>query len=221
VLASAATINMMDGTPTWTSTSAMQAARRNHNLVALPDGKVLAIGGSSSPDGVEEIDGAVLGAEQWNPVTGTWTRMACMSDPRMYHSTAVLLPDARVLAAGGNCFPSYQIYSPPYLFSGVRPSITSAPAEAVYNTSFNVGVSSPASGIDSVVFIRPASVTHAFDQNQRFVAAQFSVVNSTTLSVTAPASNLIAPRGYYMMFVVKAGVPSVARFVKLVDGGCG
>jgi hypothetical protein len=84
-----------------------------------------------------------------------------------------------------------------------------------------VGVSSPASSITSVVFIRPGSVTHAFDQNQRFVAAEFSVVNSTTLSVKAPASNLIAPRGYYMLFVLRSGVPSVAKFISLKDGGCG
>jgi hypothetical protein len=124
-----------------------------------------------------------------------------------------------VLSAGGNCFPSYQIYSPPYLVSGTRPVITSAPAEAVYNTSFNVSVTSTAN-VDSVVFIRPASVTHAFDQNQRFVAAEFTVVNATTLSVKAPVNNLVAPRGYYMMFVLRNGAPSVARFVKLIDGGC-
>ncbi|HJQ82626.1 MAG TPA: galactose oxidase-like domain-containing protein, partial [Candidatus Binatia bacterium] len=220
VLTSAATIDMMAGTPTWASTTAMNAARRNHNLTVLPDGKVLAIGGSSSNDGAEEIDGAVQGAEMWDPGTGAWTRMACISDPRMYHSTAVLLPDARVLSAGGNCFPSYQIYSPPYLFGGTRPTITSAPVDAVYNTSFNVGVSSPASAITSVVFIRPSSVTHAFDQNQRRVTAQFSVVDSTTLSVKAPLNNFVAPRGYYMMFVLANGVPSVARFVNLKDGGC-
>jgi hypothetical protein len=219
VHANAAIINMTDATPTWTPTTAMQSPRRNHNLVALPDGKVLAIGGSTANDGVEEIEGAVLGAEQWNPTTGNWTKLACHSDPRMYHSTAVLLPDGRVLSAGGNCFPSYQIYSPPYLFSGTRPVITSAPAEAVYNTSFNVSVTSTAN-VDSVVFIRPASVTHAFDQNQRFVAAEFTVVNATTLSVKAPVNNLVAPRGYYMMFVLRNGAPSVARFVKLIDGGC-
>lgn len=213
----AAIIDMEAGSPSWSAVSALNAARADHNLVVLPTGQILAVGGSGG------AAGPVLGAELWTPPSGTWTKMACMSEPRMYHSTVLLLPDATVLAAGGDPlfgpadYPSYQIYKPAYLFSGQpRATITSAPAEATYGNTFEVGVGTVgAADIDQVVLIRPGSVTHAFDMSQRYVPVAFDVKNSTTLTVTAPAADTIAPEGFYMLFLVKDGVPSKAVFVAL------
>ncbi len=212
----AETIDMSLGSPAWSSITAMNAARTDLNLVTLPTGQVLAIGGSNS-------GGPVLGAELWSPPSGGWTKLSCMAEPRMYHSTAILLPDATVIAAGGDPlfgptdYPSYQIYKPAYLFSGLpRPTITSAPAEAAYGNTFEVGVGTVgASEIDKVVLIRLSSVTHAFDMNGRYVPVAFNVKNSTTLTVTAPASDGVAPEGYYMLFILRQGMPSKAVFVVL------
>ena len=57
-----------------------------------------------------------------------------MQTPRMYHSTAILVPDGRVIKAGGgqgggriHDYTTIEIFSPPYLFKGERPVISSAP----------------------------------------------------------------------------------------------
>jgi hypothetical protein len=57
--------------------------------------------GNSSGAGLVDLNAGVYAAERWNPATGTWTTMAAQSQTRQYHSTALLLPDGRVLSAGG------------------------------------------------------------------------------------------------------------------------
>ena len=110
----------------------MKYRRSYHTLTVLPDGKVLATGGQTATDGVDETTG-VLATEIWDPDTDTWTTMASHRRPRLYHSSALLLPDGRVLLAGGGAFgnakneKSGEIYSPPYLFKGPRPTVTGAP----------------------------------------------------------------------------------------------
>jgi len=215
VTANAGIIDMNVATPAWDPVPPMTAARLNHNLVILPDGTVLAVGGSGQ---IDDPSLAVLHAELFNPTTESWTREACMSVPRMYHSGAVLLPDARVLAQGGNFYPSYQVYTPPYLIFPSRPTIGSAPAMVQYGEQF--AVQTPEAGtIASVVFMRPGAATHAFDQNQRRVPAAFTS-GSGSLTVTAPPDSNTAPPGFYMLFIVNSGgTPSVAKFVQLK--GCG
>jgi hypothetical protein len=215
-------LDMTQPSPAWVETGPMAFPRGYHNLTILPDGQVLVTGGGVTTDAVD-LDGAVLDAEMWSPATQLWTTMARMQTPRLYHSVALLLPDARVLVSGGGRFfgrpdptdqPSLEVYSPPYLFRGSRPSITSAPATAGYNTS--VSVQSPdAARIASVVLIRPGTVTHSFNREQRFVPLTFTRSGST-LSVHTPTDNTVAIPGTYMLFLVdSSGVPSVAAWVKL------
>ena len=70
---------------------------------------------------------------------------------------------------------------------------------------------------------RPASLTHHSDLDQRFV--KLTLVQPTDMPLPPyqvmqflpPANRNIAPRGYWMMFLVTTtGIPSVARWVKLV-----
>ena len=128
-----AVLDMSAPTPAWRETSPMAHGRAYHNLTLLPDGTVLASGGSSRSDGVD-LTKSVLPAEIWNPDTETWTEVDSLQNGRQYHSTALLLPDGRVLMAGGGAvgggtdIKNGEIYSPPYLFKGPRPLITSSPA---------------------------------------------------------------------------------------------
>ena len=97
--ATAEVIDLAAATPTWKATGSMAFARRHTTAVVLADGKVLVVNGSSSPG--NDAAKAVLAAELWNPGTGKWSTLASMTIKRLYHSTAMLLPDARVLVAGG------------------------------------------------------------------------------------------------------------------------
>src|SRR5712664_3651531 len=153
----------------------------------------------------------------WDPATERWTTMASAQTPRLYHSTALLLPDGRVFTSGGNNYPQVELYSPPYLFAGARPTIISAPADVVPGQSFFVGTPD-AAGIARVTWIRLGSVTHAFDMNQRFSALGFSQA-AGGLNVVPPLDTNLAPRGHYMLFVLNGnGVPSVAKIVRLQSG---
>lgn len=198
--------------PTWQSMAPMSVPRRQHNTTLLPDGTVLVSGGSSA-GGFNNAAGAVNYAEVWNPATNTWKSLASSSAFRGYHSTSVLLPDGRVLSAGGRLVHTAQVFSPPYLFKGARPTITSAPEVLTPGARFFV--STPDTGIQKVTLIAMASVTHAFDQNQRLLTLNFTQ-SGGGLSVDAPATNIAAPPGPYMLFVVNGqGVPSVAKIVRV------
>ena len=135
----------------------------------------------------------------------------------MYHATALLLPDARVLSAGQD-FVTLQrhgeIFSPPYLFRGARPGIDGAPATVSHGGRLQI-TSAEASDLSTVVLIRPGSSTHEVDTDQRFVPLSFSV-SGTTVTADVPSDVDLAPPGYYMLFAVnRAGVPSVAPWVRL------
>jgi hypothetical protein len=207
----------------WRATADMAFARRQLNATLLPDGRILATGGSSA-GGFNNANGSVLAAELWDAATGRWATMASMKVRRLYHSTAVLLPDGRVLSAGGgmpaspeggdtNHFDA-QLYSPPYLFKGARPVIQSAPESVGYGQSFPVKTPD-AARIKEVTWVRLTSVTHAFNQGQSFNRLPFKA-DQHSLTVTAPSAPTLAPPGHYMLFVLDgSGVPSVAKIVKI------
>ena len=212
-------IDLNQASPTWRAVQPMAFARRQLNATLLPDGNVLVTGGTSI--GVNEAAGAVYAAELWNPTTEQWTTLASSSGiPRLYHSTAVLLPDGRVLSMGGNDYLQPEIYSPPYLFKGTRPTITSAPASVVYGQSFFVGTPD-AAAISKVTMLRLSSVTHAFNMSQHISTLNFSqaagglnVVAPAGAAVASPAT--VAPPGHYLLFILNgSGVPSVGRIVKV------
>ncbi|WP_438034893.1 CBM96 family carbohydrate-binding protein [Sorangium sp. So ce204] len=219
--ATAEVLDLNAATPRWRNVAPMSVARRHHNATLLPDGQVLVTGGTSA-SGFNNPDGAVLPAEIWNPVTEAWTVVASMQIPRLYHSTAVLLPDGRVVTTSGKGTGENvgeerretQFYSPDYLSRGTRPTISSAPTSVSYGQTFFVGTPN-ASAISRVTWIRLPSVTHAFDQNQRFNTLSFSTATGG-LNVTAPSNRNLCPPGHYMLFILNnLGVPAVARIVQI------
>ena len=148
---SAEVIDLNQGSPSWRSVAGMAFARRQLNATILADGQILVTHGTSGA-GFNNVAGAVRAAELWNPATESWSTMAEESRPRMYHSTALLLPSGRVLVSGSgegggvlleNSDFSAQVFTPPYLFKAdgtlaVRPSISSAPSRISYGASFSV-----------------------------------------------------------------------------------
>ena len=211
-------LNMNEASPAWRQTQSMANPRTFHNLTSLADGSVLVTSGSRKKSETNLAMG-VLQAELWSPDTETWTSMAPMQVARIYHSTALLLPDARVVVSGSGNVPggtdqtNLEIYSPPYLFKGTRPTITSAPSLVKYGESFFVSTPDGAN-IKAVNLVRPGAATHNFDQDQRFVPVSFSVV-AGGIQVVPPSNPNLAPPGYYMLFLISnAGAPSVAKFVR-------
>jgi hypothetical protein len=195
----------------------MALGRYHHNLVVLADGKVLAVGGASSIS-ADTTAGAVA-AELWDPATETWTTLASQQFPRMYHSTALLLPDGRVMSAGGGRwslgidYPNAEYFSPPYLFQGPRPVIDTAPAYVDYGAGFDIGTAD-ASSITDVALVSLGQNTHSLNMQQHYVPLSFAP-GASQLAATAPANPNDAPPGYYMLFILRDGVPSVAKIVKL------
>ena len=84
------------GTRAWTPAGAMSVARRQINATLLADGTVLVTGGTNASGfNSAPTSSAVLAAELWDPASpGTWKKLASMSHYRLYHTTALLLPDA-------------------------------------------------------------------------------------------------------------------------------
>jgi hypothetical protein len=182
------------------------------SAVILPDGKVFETGG-----GLHNRADPVYEASMYDPNTNTFTGgLATDPVPRTYHSSAFLLPDARVMAIGNNPGDGtfemrISIYTPPYLFNGPRPQILS-----VGNQTWGYGTTQQIT-VDSTVvkasLIRPAAVTHSSDPNQRYVELPMTV-NGNTIGLNMTSNPNIAPPGWYMLFVANtAGVPSVASWV--------
>jgi hypothetical protein len=143
----------------------------------------------------------------------------------MYHSTALLQHDGRVMRGGKdgqfqrNPYKYFEhrleLFSPPYLFSGPRPQISSAPAAGHYGQEITIGC--PTAGdIPRVALIRCGAVTHNFHMDQRYVGLHIHSRAAHDLTVTLPPNGHVAPPGSYMLFLVNgAGVPSMAHIVKV------
>ena len=215
----AETIDLNQALPAWEYTGSMAFARRHLNLTVLPTGEVLATGGVAGT-AFNDISTGVHAAELWNPGTGQWTTLASSAITRGYHANSLLLPDGRVLHSGGGDGAgapnqkNAEIFSPPYLFRGERPTIISAPASVGYGEQFRI-LTPDAAEITRVSLIRLGAPTHAFDENQRFQWLSFTA-DADGLTVTAPTSSNRAPPGHYMVFILNDGdVPSVASIVRI------
>ncbi len=223
--------------PTNEQTADMNHPRWHLNGVGLPDGSILAIGGGLYDNvvihGQENVP--VHEAEVYDPETQTWTDLAPMAVPRMYHSSAILLPDARVLVGGHVPLPNpfvplretanpqtvetrLEIFEPPYLFRGDRPAIADAPASISYGEEFTIDVALPAE-LESVMLVHPGATTHSFDSNQRSIVLDVVAQENGTVTLQAPPDGFVAPPGHYMLFVSTAhpsgSVPSEASWVSV------
>jgi len=193
------------------------------DAVLVPDGTVFVSGGGRT--GTADVARPpVLQAELYDPVADTWTTLASMHVPRLYHAAAILLPTGEVMTSGTDQFynkPPFnrteqrvEVFKPPYLFAGLRPTIDSAPDRISYGETFPVETSGAA--IASACLLAPGATTHSFDMSQRDIGLEVQDDGSGSLQLTAPPHGRIAPPGYYMLFVVStAGVPAIAPFVQL------
>jgi hypothetical protein len=224
---------------------ALNRPRSHANTVLLPDGSMVEIGGGWGDKKNGGENGAPgqwsaapfhLASELWNPRSGTWRLGPPQREFRTYHSTAVLLPDGRVVSAGDDYSGRFtgaeaernftqdtaEIYEPPYLFDGnakaPRPKLAGVPATMKWNgvARLRVRTARKDRPVTRAVLVAPSATTHAVDMNQRYLPLRVTRMARGTLSVRAPANSDIAPPGYYMLFALdRSGTPSVARWVRL------
>jgi Domain of unknown function (DUF1929) len=239
----AVVIDINSSSPQVFSTSSMTFARNWSTAVALPDGKVLVSGGaewgnadnvSASQPGTPNptYGNPAYWPEIWNPATGGWTIVAPQTNIRVYHSTALLLPNGAILSAGSGDNPTTagdlrlnrnaQVYYPPYLFTkagGIvqwanRPRMTAISPTLSYGANFTV-LNSDARSIQAVNFISLGAVTHSHNSDQRLYKPTFTQ-SGNQLSVAMPGSANLMPPGWYMLHIVDtAGVPSRGYVVEV------
>lgn len=214
------TIDINQPTPVVQRQQDMTSARTMHNSVVLPTGEVVLVGGNINGRRVDAD--AVLEAEMWDPATGEWTSLAALSKPRHYHSIALLLPDGRIMAAGGggcgSCpinHPNAEIFSPPYLFDGnqpaVRPIMFGVPETADYGDTIGVQTDGPVSNFS---LVRLSSVTHSTNNDQRRIPLQANRVGNNFYDLQIPNNRGVVLPGYYMLFAMNSnGTPSVASII--------
>ncbi|RYP18718.1 hypothetical protein DL765_003740 [Monosporascus sp. GIB2] len=221
-------LGAVNANPTVTKVAAMAHARAFGNGVVLPDGTVLVVGGQGYAVPFTDTTPA-LPAELFDPATGRWTSLAPIAVPRTYHSIALLLPDATVLAGGGglcgtgcpqNHFDA-QVFHPPYLFEadGARarqPVIRSAtPAALRPGARLTAETDGAVAGFSLVRF---GSSTHTVNTDQRRVPlAATAASGTTTYTMTLPSDPGVLLPGYWMLFAINAaGVPSVAKTIQVL-----
>ncbi|XP_057975504.1 aldehyde oxidase GLOX-like [Malania oleifera] len=237
-------IKITDPSPKWVMET-MPMARVMGDMILLPNGDVLIINGAAAGTaGWEFGRDPVLKPVIYRPDIVHGSRFEVQNPsciPRMYHSSAVLVRDGRVLVGGSNphiyynftgvLYPtdlSLEAFSPPYLdagLSGLRPRIVSPVSQAIIeygrplSIQFCISGGLSQNGV-SVTMIAPSFTTHSFAMNQRLLVLgggkARSMGNSTfKVRVVTPGSGDLAPSGYYMVYVVHQGVPSEGIWVHI------
>ncbi|WP_437809298.1 galactose oxidase-like domain-containing protein [Sorangium sp. So ce1078] len=218
-------IDFSERRPRWRRKDDLIRPATQNNAVALPDGKVLIVGGRGGPEGEERVN--TLEYQLFDPDSGDIQTVARTTVPRHDHSTLQLAPDGSVYSMGGNRVdlvpeddtlgvPVLQVYKPAYMFMGSRPVIDRAPDEISYRRSFEVQVDAPCRSAHSVAILRTDPVTHNWSWGNRYVKLSFDRIGRCKLKVHAPATGAAAPGGNYLLFVLDdRGVPSEAKRVRV------
>jgi Domain of unknown function (DUF1929) len=211
-------LNLAGGSPSWSAGPTMARGRSHVNVELLPDGAKVAIGGGLGLRAPDRLYAGPVFTAEITGSSGAWLETPAQTIRRTYHSSSVLLPDARVVSSGddkGTLIRDMEIYSPPYLFRGARPTITDAPTAVTYGEQFRVTTpNGPA--VTRVVLMAPSAVTHSTDMNQRHIRLNVVSDGAGSLLLDAPTSPESVLPGYYMLYLLDAdGVPSVAKWLRI------
>ena len=233
-------IDLSESKPSWRRIAPMKHARYYAYAVILPTKEIVVMGGRSGEKkthhsalpapatghGEHGDEGtpnppqdplAVREIELFDPDTEQWRAAASMQVDRLYHSNALLLPDGSVLMCGSNPAEKItdlriEIYCPPYMFKGPRPAIEEVPSMISYDEEFEIKTADAAS-ISHVALIRQSVTTHCVNTDQRYVGLAITGRNPQAIHVKLPRNPNLAPPGFYMLFIIRDGIPSIAKFV--------
>ncbi len=218
----ASVIDISGATPILTPTTNMAQQRQDVTATVLPNGKVLATGGSVV---YNELSGVTYTADTWDPATGGWTTGAAGTMARLYHSVAMLMPDGTVLVGGGGAWgplnnTNVEFYYPSYLFNSggqlaTRPIVTAAPTVTDIGATFKLTVDDSAAPVTRITMVKTGAVTHGLNMEQNFNDLNFTRIGNE-LTVQMPTKASDATPGNYMVFALtQGGTPSQARIMKV------
>lgn len=207
-------IDLDAAAPTFVAGPSLPAAKAYVGCVNLPDGSLLEANGGTA----NQIAGASSEASILTSVAAGWTPMNPLpaGEHRLYHSLLFLLDSGQVISTTSNPKGearnnSLLIFSPPYLFTGQRPVITSAPVEVAYGGRYPVSATATNASVSRMTITSAPSPTHSLDSNQRYLSLPI-----VAGAITFPTSGAIMPPGWYRLWAVdSAGRPSVAEWVHL------
>ena len=218
------TLGKPPATPTVQTIGSMAYARAFHNSIVLPDGTVFIAGGQVSAVPFSDATSQFV-PELFDPATGKFTQMAPASIPRNYHSVSILLFDGTVGNGGGglcgSCATNHydlQIWNPSYLYTAsgalaTRPVINSISAKTVaHGGTFSITTNTACSAFS---MIRMMSTTHTVNTDQRRIALTPGTTAGTTYTFTVPADPGIAVPGYWTVWALAGGVPSVSKTIQV------
>ncbi|MEV5877921.1 kelch motif-containing protein [Streptomyces sp. NPDC052101] len=218
-------IDLKAGNPRFVDGPELEKGTRYPQTSILPDDTVLVSGGSQDYRGRGDSD--ILQARLYHPDSNSFTQVADPLVGRNYHSGSILLPDGRVMFFGsdslygdkantkpGKFEQRIEIYTPPYLYRGSRPTLSGGP-QTIARDASGTFTSDHAAGVKKARLIRPSASTHVTDVDQRSVALDFKTAGNK-ITVTVPKNRNLVPSGWYMLFVDDdQGTPSKAQWVQV------
>ena len=192
----------------------LKAKKQYLSCLNLPDGSTMEVGGGSA----NQIRSASYEASLLTSVTSSWKSVNPIpaGNHRVYHSSHFVLDDGRVVSLGSNpngepFSETVLVFSPPYLYKGTRPTITSAPSVIKRYGTFSVKTTG---GATRVTFTRPPSPTHGLDTGDGYMS--FPIKNGKV--DLSGAWKRYMPPGYYRMWAVNSkGAVSKAKWVYYCD----
>lgn len=223
------TIGSVGGTVDVKQVGSMATPRIFANSVVLPDGTVFVVGGQGVGKPFSD-DNSAMSPELWDPATEKFITLPIGPTPRNYHSIGLLMRDGTIFSGGGglcgdcgsaNHFDG-QIFSPAYLFEAdgttpaTRPQIAHLDSTTIQvGSTITVTLASGTNRAATFSLVRLGSTTHTVNTDQRRVPLQASATDADTYSMTLPSDPGVLLPGYWYLFALSNGVPSIATIVKV------
>jgi len=193
----------------------MNFARSNGNATIMPDGNIFLNGGHSYTD----LEFSVFTPEIYNPNAQTTKEMSNSYFRRNYHASSLLLPDGRILTAGGDVW-NAEIFYPPYLFAknindktvlAKRPQIVNLDKDIKRGEKVEIEVNGE---ISKVSLISTGSTTHAQGSESKFRNINFTKVSNDKIEIKLDNNSNNLQNGTYLLFVLNSkGTPSEGKIV--------
>ena len=215
------------GADAWSLGTSPSVVRSQPEVVALPDGRVMAAGGFWEAGRRVEFDPswpAVPNTDLYDPTTDSWRAVADMIRPREYHALTLLLADGRVMttsggsnqATGPGTDNTVDVFEPPYLFRGPRPTLGWLATTELTRGSTVDATFGRTETPTAIVLMGAGAVTHWVDGGvPRRVQVPFEVTAPSSIAIEIPDDPAMVPIGWYVLWALVDDIPSEGVLVRV------